>query len=160
MTRIGVYIGSFDPPTLGHLDIVRRAARLVDRLIIGVGSNSAKTGLFDTDERVALLRDETAGIAKVEVCAFDGLAVDFAREVGAQVIVRGLRGGGDLDYESRMAGMNMGMAPEVETMFLLAAPALAPITASLVRDVARAGGDIGGFVSERVARQLQVKARA
>lgn len=157
MSRIAVYTGSFDPPTLGHLDIARRAARLFDVLVIGVGANSAKTGLFSIDERLALLRAETADMANVEVRAFDGLAVAFARGVGAQAIVRGLRGG-DLAYESPMAGMNAVMVPEVETIFLLAAPALGHITASLVRDVARAGGDVGGFVSERVARQLQVKA--
>ena len=159
MIRVAVYTGSFDPPTLGHIDIVRRAARLFDRLVIGVGANSAKSGLFSADERVALIREETADIAGTEVQTFGGLAVDFARLVGAQAIVRGLRSGSDLDYESQMAGMNAAMAPEVETIFLVAAPALAPITASLVRDVARAGGDVAKFVSANVARQLQVKAR-
>lgn len=158
MSGVAVYTGSFDPPTLGHLDIVRRAARLFDLLVIGVGINSAKTGLLAIDDRLALLRAETANIGTVEVRTFEGLAVAFAREVGARAIVRGLRDGEDLAYESPMAGMNAAMAPEIETVFLIAAPGLSHITASLVREVARAGGDLSSFVSQGVARQLQVKA--
>ena len=160
MSRIGVYTGSFDPLTLGHLDIIRRASRLADLLVIGIARNSTKTPLFSLAERVAIVRREVAGLdAAVEVREFDGLAVDFARAVGAQFVVRGLRSGSDLDYESSMAAMNGMMAGEVETVFLAAAPALAPIASSLVKDVARAGGAIELFVPPGVAADIRARAR-
>ena len=159
MSGVGVYTGTFDPPTLGHLDIIRRALRLCDKLVLGVANNSGKTPLFSIEERLALLRQETEGQGAVEVRTFEGLAVDFARAVGARFIVRGLRSGTDLDYESPMAAMNATMAPEIETIFLAAAPAYAHIASSLVKDVARGGGNVDLFVSPAVAAQIRAHTR-
>ncbi|WP_420142828.1 pantetheine-phosphate adenylyltransferase [Sphingomonas sp.] len=160
MSRVAAFTGTFDPPTLGHVDLIRRAARLADRLVIGVSTNSLKSPLFTLDERVALVRAEAATLSPdVEVRTYDGLAVDFARIVGAHFVVRGLRSGTDLDYESQMAAMNAAMAPEVETLFLVAAPALRPIASSLVKDVARGGGPIEAFVSPAVADAIRAKLR-
>jgi len=159
VSRIAVYTGTFDPPTLGHLDIIRRALSLADRLVLGVANNSSKTPLFTIEERVALLRQETEGLGAVEVREFSGLAVDFARAVGARFIVRGLRSGSDLDYESPMAAMNATMAPQIETIFLAAAPAFAHIASSLVKDVARGGGDVDLFVPPAVAAQIRARTR-
>ena len=156
---VAVYTGSFDPLTLGHLDIIRRALGLADRLVLGVANNSTKSPLFTLDERVALLRQETEKLGAVEVCEFSGLAVDFARTVGARFIVRGLRSGADLDYESPMAAMNGAMAPEIETVFLAAAPAFAHIASSLVKDVARGGGNVDLFVPPAVAAQIKARPR-
>jgi pantetheine-phosphate adenylyltransferase len=160
VSRVAVFTGTFDPLTLGHLDLIRRAAALADRLVIGVSTNSLKAPLFSLDERIALVRAEAAGVSDaVEVRAYDGLAVDFARGVGARFVVRGLRSGTDLDYESQMAAMNGIMAPEVETIFLVAAPALRPIASSLVKDVARGGGPIEQFVPPAVADAIRAKLR-
>ena len=159
MSRVAVYTGTFDPPTLGHLDIIRRALRLCDKLVLGVANNSGKTPLFSIEERLALLRQETEGQGAVEVRTFEGLAVDFAKAVGARFIVRGLRSGTDLDYESPMAAMNATMAPEIETIFLAAAPAYAHIASSLVKDVARGGGNVDLFVSPAVAAQIRAHTR-
>ena len=158
MSRIAAYTGTFDPLTLGHLDIMRRAARIVDRLVIGVATNSTKAPLFTLDERVAIVRREAAALGgDIEVREYRGLAVDFAAAVGAQFVVRGLRSGSDLDYESPMAAMNGMMAPEVDTLFLVAAPARAPIASSLVKDVARAGGRIELFVPPQVAADIHAR---
>ncbi len=158
MSRLGLYTGTFDPPTLGHLDIVRRAARLFDRLVIGVGTHSAKQPLFDQAERIALVRREVAGFGHdIEVLPFSGLAVDFAAELGAAAFVRGLRGPGDLDGEARMAGMNATMRPEVETVFLVARPELSAIASSLVKDVARGRGDVAKFVTSAVAADIAAR---
>lgn len=159
MSRIAVYTGTFDPPTLGHMDIIQRALGLADTLVLGVANNSSKSPLFTLDERVALLRQETEGLGAVEVREFSGLAVDFARAVGARFIVRGLRSGSDLDYESPMAAMNATMAPQIETIFLAAAPAFAHIASSLVKDVARGGGDVDLFVPPAVAAQIRARTR-
>lgn len=159
MSGVGVYTGTFDPPTLGHLDIIRRALRLCDKLVLGVANNSGKTPLFSIEERLALLRQETEGQGAVEVRTFEGLAVDFAKAVGARFIVRGLRSGTDLDYESPMAAMNATMAPEIETIFLAAAPAYAHIASSLMKDVARGGGNVDLFVSPAVAAQIRAHTR-
>ena len=159
MSRICVDTGAVDPPTLGHLDIIRRALTLCDRLVLGVANNSSKAPLFTLEERVELLRRETGGLGTVEVREFSGLAVDFARTVGARFIVRGLRSGTDLDYESPMAAMNATMAPEIETIFLAAAPAFAHIASSLVKDVARGGGNVDLFVSPTVAAQIRAHTR-
>jgi len=159
MSRIAVYTGTFDPPTFGHLDIIRRALKLADRLVLGVANNSTKSPLFTLEERVALLRQETEGLGAVEVREFSGLAVDFAKTVGAQFVVRGLRSGTDLDYESPMAAMNATMAPEIETIFLAASPAFAHIASSLVKDVARGGGDIEHFVPPAVAAEIRARSR-
>jgi pantetheine-phosphate adenylyltransferase len=160
VSRVAVYTGTFDPLTLGHADIIRRAAKLADRLVIGVSTNSLKSPLFTLEQRVAALRREVMAIeGDIEVKEFAGLAVGFARSVGAQFVVRGLRSGTDLDYESPMAAMNATMAPEVETIFLVAAPAFAHIASSLVKDVARGGGDIEHFVPATVAAEIRAHAR-
>lgn len=159
MARVGVYPGTFDPPTLGHGDIIRRAARLVDRLVIGVGVNPGKTPLFALDERLAMLgelADELAA-GRIDVRPFEGLVVRFARDHGATVLIRGLRSGADFDYEFQMAGMNGTMAPEVETVFLMAEPAHQAIASSLVRDIARMGGDYRPFVTGNVAKRLAAR---
>ena len=162
MPRTGVYPGTFDPPTLGHLDIIGRAARLLDRLIIGVGVNPAKNPLFSLEERLALVEGEMAriakpGLAQIEVERFSGLLVHFARDKGAEVIIRGLRDVTDLSYESQMANMNAAMVPEVQTLFLLADGATQAIAATHVRDIARMGGDPSAFVSPAVAAALRQK---
>ncbi|WP_116092135.1 pantetheine-phosphate adenylyltransferase [Sphingomonas crusticola] len=160
MSRVAAYTGTFDPLTLGHVDIIRRAAKLTDRLVIGVSTNSLKSPLFTLEQRVAALRREVMAIqGDIEVREFAGLAVDFARSVGAQFVVRGLRSGTDLDYESPMAAMNGTMAPEVDTIFLVAAPAFAHIASSLVKDVARGGGDIEHFVPATVAADIRAHTR-
>jgi pantetheine-phosphate adenylyltransferase len=156
VSRIGVYTGTFDPLTLGHLDIVRRAMGVVDRLVIGVPSHSSKTPLFTVNERVAVIRRETAFISgSIEVRQFAGLAVGFAASVGAALIVRGLRGSGDFDYEGQMAAMNATMAPEIDTVFLIAAPALRGIASTLVKEVARGGGAVEHFVPASVATEIR-----
>lgn len=156
--RAAVYPGSFDPPTLGHLDIVARAARLFDRLIVGVFTNAAKSPLFTLDERLRLLRREVAEVpGSIDVVACEGLLVDFAREQGARAIVRGLRSAADFDYEARMTGMNRALDPTIETVFLTAEPGLAPIASSLVKQVARGGGDVHRFVSPGVASDMAAK---
>jgi len=157
---VGAYPGTFDPLHLGHLSIIRRAARLVDRLVVGVATNPSKSPLFTLEERVAAVERETRGFGRVEVVPFRGLAVDFARAHGAAVLVRGLRSGTDLDYEAQMAGMNAAMAPDVETVFLLAEPALQPIASSLVRDVARLGGDFSAFVTSAVRDEVAARLAA
>ena len=160
MSRIAVYTGMFDPPTLGHLDIIRRAIAIADKLVIGVADNSLKTPLFTREQRVALLDAEVARIGgEIEVRHFDGLAVNFARSVGARIIVRGLRSGSDLDYEAPMAAMNRTMTPEIDTIFLAAAPAFAHIASSLVKDVARGGGEIDHFVPPAVAAEIRAHTR-
>jgi pantetheine-phosphate adenylyltransferase len=160
VNRVAVYTGTFDPLTLGHVDIIRRAARLTDKLVIGVSTNSLKSPLFTLEQRVASLRREVAAIASnIVVQEFAGLAVQFAELVGAQFVVRGLRSGTDLDYESAMAAMNATMTPEVDTVFLVAAPAFASIASSLVKDVARGGGSIEHFVPAAVAAEIRAQAR-
>lgn len=163
MTRIGFYSGSFDPVTLGHTDVIDRACRLVDKLVIGVGAHPAKTPMFSEAERVAMLEAETAGIAKatgtrIEILTFATLAVEAARASGANVIFRGLRDGTDFDYEMQMAGMNGAMAPAIQTVFVAASPAVRHIAANLVRQIAGMGGNVDPFVSEGVARLLTAKA--
>lgn len=164
MKRIGFYPGSFDPVTLGHVDVIARACRLVDKLVIGVGTHDVKRPLFSVAERVVMLKAEIAPIlqqtgATIEIVTFGGLAVDAARESGAGIIVRGLRDATDFDYEVRMAGMNGAMAPAIETVFLAASPAVTHIAANLVRQIAEMGGDVSAFVSPAVAEQLGAKAR-
>jgi pantetheine-phosphate adenylyltransferase len=162
MTRTGVYPGTFDPPTLGHQDIIGRAARLVDRLVVGVGVNPAKNPLFTLEERMALVGAEVSvltmpGLANIAVEPFSGLLVHFAKAQGAQLIIRGLRDVTDLSFESQMANMNGAMAPGIETVFLLADGATQAIAATHVRDIARMGGDAAPFVSPRVLAALRQK---
>jgi pantetheine-phosphate adenylyltransferase len=162
--RIGFYSGSFDPVTHGHTDVIARACRLVDSLVIGIGTNPGKAPLFTAGERVEMLDEETRGIAKrsgteVRIVTFQGLAVDAARSHGASIIFRGLRDGTDFDYEMQMAGMNGEMAPDVETVFVAASPNVRHIAANLVRAVALMGGDPSPFVSKAVAQRLSAKAQ-
>ncbi len=162
MTRIGFYSGSFDPVTLGHTDVIERACRLVDKLVIGIGANPGKAPLFTAEERVAMLEVDTRTIAKVtgtkiEIVTFSGLAVEAARQHKAAIIVRGLRDGTDFDYEMQMAGMNGEMAPGIETVYVSASPRVRHIAANLVRAVAIMGGDPSPFVSAAVAKRLKAK---
>ncbi len=160
MARIGFYSGSFDPVTFGHTDVIARAAELVDRLVIGIGVHPSKAPLFTADERVEMLRMETLLIAdksgtEIDIVTFDNLAVDAARSEGATVIFRGLRDGTDFDYEMQMAGMNGAMAPDIQTVFVAASPQVRHIAANLVRQVAKMGGDVSGFVSPEIRQWLE-----
>ncbi len=160
--RIGMYPGTFDPVTNGHLDIIRRAAKLVDRLVIGVAINRDKGPLFSLDERVALLEHECAKIGagtEIVVRPFDTLLVKFAESVGAQIIVRGLRAVSDFEYEFQMVGMNQRLDPNIETVFLMADPAHQAVASRLVKEIARLEGDIAQFVPAEVERQLKAKFR-
>lgn len=152
--RIGVYPGTFDPLTLGHMDIIRRGAKLVDKLIIGVATNPSKSPMFTLEERKAQVRLEVEGIAGVEVVEFDALLMTFAERVGASVIVRGLRAVADFEYEYQMAGMNQQLNANIETVFLMADVALQPIASRLVKEIAVYGGDIRKFVTPRVAADV------
>ena len=162
MQPIALYTGSFDPVTNGHVDVVRHAAKLARRLVIAVGVHPGKAPLFSAEDRLAML-EETCGVMVREAgcefacITFDDLAVSTARRVGATIIVRGLRDGSDLDYEMQMAGMNAAMAPEVQTVFLPASPAVRPITATLVRQIAGMGGDVSAFVPGAVVNRLKTK---
>ena len=151
MLRTALYAGSFDPVTNGHLDVVRQAVRLADKLVLAIGVHPGKTPLFPAADRRAML-EETCG-----PLAFDGLVVTAAQNAGATVLIRGLRDGSDFDYEMQMAGMNGAMAPDVQTVFLPASPASRPITATLVRQIAGMGGDVSGFVPAPVAARLKKK---
>lgn len=153
--RIGVYPGTFDPVTLGHLDIIRRATNLVDRLVIGVTTNPSKQPLFSLEQRLEMVRRETADIdADIEVVDFDSLLMDFAERECASVIIRGLRAAGDFEYEFQMAGMNQQLNSKIETAFLMAAVSLQPIASRLVKEIARYGGSIDKFVTPAVAADV------
>jgi len=153
--RIGVYPGTFDPVTLGHMDIIRRGAKLVDRLIIGVSTNPAKSPMFTLDERVAMVCRETADLGDaVGVVAFDMLLMKFAEAQNAQLIIRGLRAVSDFEYEYQMAGMNQQLNARIETVFLMADVALQPIASKLVKEIAIYDGDIRKFVTPRVAADV------
>jgi pantetheine-phosphate adenylyltransferase len=158
MERIGVYPGTFDPITLGHMDIIRRGAKLVDRLIIGVTTNPSKSPMFTVDERMATVRREVGEIGgAIEVVSFDALLMKFAQDQGASVIIRGLRAVADFEYEYQMAGMNQQLNADIETVFLMADVALQPIASKLVKEIAIYGGDIGRFVRPSV--KVEVDAR-
>ena len=150
--RIGIYPGTFDPITLGHADIIRRGAKLVDRLIIGVTTNPSKNPMFTTEERFAMVEREVQqmGIGNVEVVGFNALLVKFAQAQGASVIIRGLRAVADFEYEYQMAGMNQQLDDNIETVFLMADVSLQPIASKLVKEIALYGGDITPFVSRSV----------
>ena len=150
--RIGVYPGTFDPITLGHADIIRRGAKLVDRLIIGVTTNMSKNPMFTPDERIAMVEREVAmlGIGNVDVVGFNALLMKFAEVQGASVIVRGLRAVADFEYEFQMAGMNQKLNSRIETVFLMADVGLQPIASKLVKEIALFGGEIENFVSPAV----------
>ena len=162
--RVGVYPGTFDPITKGHMDIIRRAAALVDRLVVGVAGNEAKGPLFSAEERVAMVEAEIAplrapgrkGVAGgVEVRAFDNLLIHFARQSGATVLIRGLRAVSDFEYEFQMATMNARLDPDIETVFLSASENQQFVASRLVKEIARLGGDVSGFVSPAVAQALK-----
>jgi pantetheine-phosphate adenylyltransferase len=150
--RVGVYPGTFDPITLGHADIIRRGAKLVDRLIIGVTTNPSKNPMFTPQERMTMVEREVAalGIDNVEVVGFNALLMRFAEKQGATVIVRGLRAVADFEYEYQMAGMNQQLNPNIETIFLMADVSLQPIASKLVKEIALFGGEISTFVSPAV----------
>jgi len=162
--RIALYAGSFDPVTNGHLDVVRRASGLADALVLAVGVHPGKTPLFTAEERLAMLEEVCAPLAREAGCrlscvTFDGLVVDAAKTAGATMLIRGLRDATDFDYEMQMAGMNEAMAPGVQTVFLPAGAAVRPIAATLVRQIARMGGDVAAFVPAPVAARLRQKFR-
>ena len=157
MTRIAIYPGSFDPPTRGHEDLVRRSLALCDRLIVAVATNSAKEPLFPVDKRLAMLRESIGEDSRIEFESFEGLLVDYARARGATMVVRGLRAVSDFDFEFQMALMNRQLNHELETVFLVPAVDLTFLSSSLVREVARYGGDVSPFVHPAVARALAAR---
>lgn len=154
MTRIAIYPGSFDPPTKGHEDLIRRSLALADRVVVAVATNSSKQPLFPVEERLALLQAAIGDEPRVAFESFDGLLVEFARKVGAGMVVRGLRAVSDFEYEFQMALMNRRLHPTLETVFLVPALDLTYLSSSLVREVARLGGDVSGLVHPVVADAL------
>jgi pantetheine-phosphate adenylyltransferase len=162
MPRTALYAGSFDPVTNGHLDVVRQAARLVDRLLLAIGTHPGKQPLFSAEERLAMLKETCTPAARAEGCelecvTFADLVVTAAQRMGATVLIRGLRDGSDFDYEMHMSGMNGTMVPSVQTVFMPASPVVRPITATLVRQIASMGGDVSAFVPPAVAARLKAK---
>jgi len=162
MPRTALFPGSFDPVTIGHLDLVRQACRLADRLVLAIGTHPGKAPLFGTEERLAMLEETCGPVARQGGCelrciTFADLVVATAQREGATLLIRGLRSATDFDYEMEMAGMNGTMAPEVQTVFLPASPLVRPITATLVRQIASMGGDVSQFVPPSVAARLKAK---
>ena len=157
--RTGVYPGTFDPITLGHMDIIRRAVHLVDRLVIGVTTNPSKSPMFTLEERLEMVRRETAGLAggDIRIVTFDSLLMDFAEREGASMIIRGLRAVADFEYEFQMAGMNQQLNDDIETVFLMADVALQPIASRLVKEIALYGGDVSRFVPPAVAAEVRAR---
>lgn len=163
--RVGLYPGTFDPITRGHVDIIKRAVKMVDRLVLGVATNPSKDPLFTLEERRATVTEETAHIAQesgviIEVRPFETLLMHFAEEVGAQIIIRGLRAVSDFEYEFQMAGMNRHLNPEIETVFLMAEAELQSIASRLVKEIAMFDGKIDSFVPPRVAVKVREKIAA
>ena len=154
--KVAVYPGTFDPVTLGHLDIIRRGAHLVDKLVIGVTTNPSKEPMFTVAERLEMVRREVEGIpGNIDVVEFDSLLMNFAEEQGAAAILRGLRAVADFEYEFQMAGMNQKLNDEIETVFLMAGVSLQPIASKLVKEIARYGGRIDKFVTQAVAADVK-----
>ena len=152
-----IYPGSFDPVTLGHLDIIKRSASMVDELIVGVLNNKAKSPLFSVEERVRMLKEVTKDISNVKVVTFKGLLVDFARQMDAKIIVRGLRAITDFEYELQMAQTNHKLAPQLETVFLTTSLDYSYLSSTIVKEVATFGGDISKFVPDYVSAQIKEK---
>ncbi len=152
--RIGIYPGSFDPPTNGHVDIVQRAVRLFDKVVVGVGVNMSKKTVFSSAERIELMREACAGLPNVEVRGFDGLQVEFARESGARFVIRGIRALSDFEFEFEMANMNHRLAPEIEMVFLMTAPEYLFLSASRVKELVAFGAPVDALVPVNVARRL------
>lgn len=152
-----IYPGTFDPITNGHSDLIQRASRLFGKVIVAIAAHSGKQPAFALEERVTLAREVLAGIEGVEVCGFDTLLVEFARQQGADVILRGLRAVSDFEYEFQLTGMNRKLAPQIETLFLMPAEQYTYISSSLVKEVARLGGDVSGFVHDAVFQALKDK---
>ena len=160
--RTGVYPGTFDPVTSGHMEVIRRSLRLVDKLVIGPAINIGKGPLFSLEERMDIVKDDIADFSqadkdRIQVVPFEGLLIHFARQVGASVIIRGLRAVSDFEYEIQMANMNARMEPNIETIFLMASDRHQFIASSLVKDIARLGGDTSQFVSKKVFERLKAK---
>ncbi len=153
--RIGVYPGTFDPITLGHMDIIERGAKLVDRLIVGVTTNIAKSPMFNDDERIAMVKREVATLGgEIEVVGFNSLLMDFAESQGATTVIRGIRGVTDFEYEYQLTGMNRQLNDRIETVFLMADVSLQPIASRLVKEIALYGGDIAKFVTPTVRDEV------
>jgi pantetheine-phosphate adenylyltransferase len=157
MNRTAVYPGTFDPITLGHLDIIQRGARLCDRLVIGVTTNPSKEPMFSVAERLSMVEREVSELGTVSVVEFDSLLMDFAEAQGASMILRGLRAVADFEYEYQMAGMNQQLNDRIETIFLMADVSLQPIASRLVKEIARYGGDINKFVTPAVAADVAAR---
>lgn len=157
MSRTAVYPGTFDPITLGHLDIIQRGARMCDKLVIGVTTNPSKEPMFTVEERLAMVEREVADLPNVSVTQFDSLLMDFAEDQGAAMILRGLRAVADFEYEYQMAGMNQQLNDRIETVFLMADVSLQPIASRLVKEIARYGGDINKFVTPAVAADVAAR---
>jgi pantetheine-phosphate adenylyltransferase len=160
--RVGLYPGTFDPMTNGHLDIISRAVKLVDRLVIGVAINEAKGPMFNLGERVQMLEEVTGGLsgggqAVIEVKPFDNLLVQFAEQLGAQVIIRGLRAVSDFEYEYQMVGMNSVLSPSIETIFLMAEAKHQAVSSSLVKEIAKLGGDVTSFIPPFIEKKMKAK---
>ena len=163
--RKGLYAGSFDPLTLGHVDVIAKACAMVDHLTIAIGVHPGKAPLFSADERADMIRGSVGALAQsagtiLDVVTFDDLAVNAAKRVDATLLIRGLRDGTDFDYEMQMAGMNGVMAPKINTVFIPASPSVRPITATLVRQIAKMGGDVQDFVPASVAQKLLQKVKS
>jgi pantetheine-phosphate adenylyltransferase len=160
MTRIALYPGSFDPPTLGHQDLVRRSLRLADRVVVAIAVNSSKQPLFSTAERLEMLRATLGDDPGLSFDSFEGLVAEYAGKIGASILVRGLRAVGDFEYEFQMALMNRQLRPGLETVFLVPGQGLSYISSSLVREVARYGGDVSALVHPSVAEALRTRFRS
>lgn len=155
-----IYPGSFDPVTFGHLDIMKRSSKIVDRLIVGVLNNNAKMPLFSVTERVKMLKEVSAGFDNIEIVPFDGLLIDFAKKMEAELIIRGLRAITDFEYELQMSQTNHKLGPDVETMFLTTSIEYSYLSSTTVKEIAAFGGDTSQFVPEAVSRELEKKMRA
>jgi pantetheine-phosphate adenylyltransferase len=159
MNNIAIYPGTFDPITKGHSDLVERSSRLFDKVIVAVAAKPGKQPVFSLEERISLAQTVLGVYDNVEVCGFDGLLVNFAREKGANIIIRGLRAVSDFEYEFQLAGMNRKLADDIETLFLTPAEQYTYISSSLVREVASLGGDVSPFVHEKIVAELARKLR-